>query len=137
MRKHVVAPLEELPPGTRKLVSVNGRAILVLNVAGELFALIDRCPHRGGSLCEGKLTGLVESSEPGHYDYSRPNEILRCPWHGWEFDIRTGKSRCDPEKVRAASYEVSVEAGRGLTEGPYELETFEVAVEKDYVVVTA
>jgi 3-phenylpropionate/trans-cinnamate dioxygenase ferredoxin subunit len=109
MRKHVVAPLEDLPPGTRKLVSIDGRAIVVLNVAGELFALIDRCPHRGGSLCEGKLTGLVEASEPGRYLFSRPNEILRCPWHGWEFDIRTGKSRCDPEKVRAKSYEVAVE----------------------------
>ena len=136
MSKHVVAALDELPPGSRKLVSVKGRAIVVFNVAGELFALVDRCPHRGGSLCEGKLTGLVESSEPGRYRFSRRGEILRCPWHGWEFDIRTGKSRCDPEKVRAKSYDVAIEAGQGVAEGPYAVETFEVSVEKDYVVVT-
>ena len=136
MSKHVVAALDELPPGSRKLVSVKGRAIVVFNIAGELFALVDRCPHRGGSLCEGKLTGLVESSEPGRYRFSRRGEILRCPWHGWEFDIRTGKSRCDPEKVRAKSYDVAIEAGQGVAEGPYAVETFEVSVEKDYVVVT-
>jgi 3-phenylpropionate/trans-cinnamate dioxygenase ferredoxin subunit len=136
MSKHVVAALDELPPGSRKLVTVKGRAIVVFNIAGELFALVDRCPHRGGSLCEGKLTGLVESSEPGRYRFSRRGEILRCPWHGWEFDIRTGKSRCDPEKVRAKSYDVAIEAGQGVAEGPYAVETFEVSVEKDYVVVT-
>ena len=136
MARHVVAALEELPAGSRKLVSVEGRAIALFNVGGEFFALLDRCPHRGGSLCEGKLTGLVEAKEPGHYVYSRPGEILRCPWHGWEFDIRTGKSWCDPEKVRAKNYEVSVERGGGIAEGPYEVETLEVSVEKDYVVLT-
>ena len=66
MSKHVVAPLADLPPGSRKLVTVKGRPVVVFNVGGELFALVDRCPHKGGSLCEGKLTGLVQSTEPGH-----------------------------------------------------------------------
>jgi nitrite reductase/ring-hydroxylating ferredoxin subunit len=136
MGKHVVAPLEELPPGSRKLVSVKGRPIAIFNVGGELFALVDRCPHRGGSLCEGKFTGLVQATEPGQYVYSRPGEILRCPWHGWEFDIRTGKSWCDPERVRAKSYAVDVEPGGEVVDGPYELETFPVSVEQDYVVLT-
>ncbi|MFI5011364.1 MAG: Rieske (2Fe-2S) protein [Hyphomicrobiales bacterium] len=136
MAKHVVAPLDELPPGSRKRVTVKGRPIAIFNVGGELFALVDRCPHRGGSLCEGKLTGLVESAEPGQYEFSRPGEILRCPWHGWEFDIRTGKSWCDPERVRAMSYPVAVEPGGELAGGPYTLETFEVSVEQDYVVLT-
>jgi nitrite reductase/ring-hydroxylating ferredoxin subunit len=136
MAKHVVAPLDELPPGSRKLVTVKGRKVAVFNIGGELFALLDRCPHRGGSLCEGSLTGLVEAGEPGRYAYSRPGEILRCPWHGWEFDIRTGKSWCDPEKVRATSYEVAVEPGGRLAEGPYAVETFPVSIEQDYVVLT-
>src|SRR5271169_473398 len=134
MPKHVVAPLAELPPGSRKLVMVNGRGIAVFNIAGEFFALVDRCPHKGGSLSEGKLVGLVESPEPGRYRYSRACEILRCPWHGWEFDIRTGKSRCDPERVKAKLYPVAVEPGGELAEGPYEVETFPVCVEQDYVV---
>jgi nitrite reductase/ring-hydroxylating ferredoxin subunit len=136
MTKHVVAPLAELPPGSRKLVMVNGRGIAVFNIGGELFALVDRCPHKGGSLCKGKLVGLVESAEPGRYRYSRAGEILRCPWHGWEFDIRTGKSWCDPQHVKARSYPVAVETGGELAEGPYEVDTFRVTVEQDYVVLT-
>jgi 3-phenylpropionate/trans-cinnamate dioxygenase ferredoxin subunit len=135
MAKHVVATADELPPNSRKLVTVKGRAIAIFNVEGELFALTNRCPHRGGSLCDGKLTGLVESDEPGHYSYSRAGEILRCPWHGWEFDIRTGKSWCAPDQVRTRSYNVAIESGEAVVEGPYELEKFPISIEQDYVVL--
>jgi 3-phenylpropionate/trans-cinnamate dioxygenase ferredoxin subunit len=136
-QKHVVAAVSEIPPGARKLVEVSGRAIVVFNLGGELFALSNRCPHRGGDLSKGLLTGLVLSEEPGEYNYIRPGEIIRCPWHSWEFDIRTGKSWCDPEKVHARRYGVSVEKGARLIEGPYVAETFHVTVEDDYVVVEA
>jgi 3-phenylpropionate/trans-cinnamate dioxygenase ferredoxin subunit len=76
-------------------------------------------------------------SDDGHYNYTRRGEIIRCPWHAWEFDIRTGKSWCDPERVRARNYAVSVEKGATLVEGPYVAETFRVSVENDYVVVEA
>jgi 3-phenylpropionate/trans-cinnamate dioxygenase ferredoxin subunit len=137
MPKHVVAPVDDIPPGGRKLVEVNGRAVVVFNLGGEFFALNNRCPHRGGSLCHGKVTGLIESSEPGEYRYSRRGEIIRCPWHSWEFDIRTGQSWCDPKRLRARKYPVSVEPGAKLVEGPYKAETFPVSVENDYVVVDA
>jgi nitrite reductase/ring-hydroxylating ferredoxin subunit len=137
MSKHVVAPARDLPPGSRKLVEVEGRAIVIFNIGGEFFALLNRCPHQGGNLCEGKLIGLVESSEPGIYRYSREGEILRCPWHGWEFDVRTGKSWCDPARIRTKTYEVGVEPGHSLVEGPYRAETFAVTVEEEYVVVDA
>ena len=137
MARHVVAPVADIQPGGRKLVAVNGRAVVVFNLAGEFFALNNRCPHRGGSLCHGKLTGLVQSSEPGEYRYSRKGEIIRCPWQSWEFDIRTGQSWCDPGTVRTRRYEVSVEQGAKLVEGPYKAETFPVSVENDYVVVEA
>ncbi|MPZ59282.1 MAG: Rieske 2Fe-2S domain-containing protein [Rhizobiales bacterium] len=135
MAKHVVAAVAEITPGGRKLVDVKGRPIVVFNLGGEFFALSNRCPHRGGSLCHGKLVGLVESSTPGEYRYSRRGEIIRCPWHSWEFDIRTGKSWCDPARLRIRHYPVSVEAGAQLVEGPYVAETFPVTVEDDYVVV--
>ena len=132
-----MAAVSEIPPGGRKLVDASGRAIVVFNLGGEFFALANTCPHRGGSLCHGRLTGLVESDEPGEYRYSRRGEIIRCPWHSWEFDIRTGKSWCDPEKVQARRYGVSVEKGAKLIEGPYVAETFRVSVENDYIVVEA
>jgi nitrite reductase/ring-hydroxylating ferredoxin subunit len=86
-------------------------------------------------LCDGRLTGLVEASAPGEYRWSRRGEIIRCPWHGWEFDVRTGKSWCEPSKVRARQFNVSVAPGSALVEGPYVAETFPVSVEDDYVVL--
>jgi 3-phenylpropionate/trans-cinnamate dioxygenase ferredoxin subunit len=135
MPRHVVARAGDIPSGARKLVHVAGREIVVFNIDGELLALSDKCPHRGGSLSKGKLTGLVESSAPGSYRYSRPGEIIRCPWHNWEFDVRTGRSWCDPKRMRLMNYAVSVEPGATLVQGPYTAETFAVTVEGSYVVV--
>jgi 3-phenylpropionate/trans-cinnamate dioxygenase ferredoxin subunit len=137
MASHVVAAVEEIPPGKRKLVDVSGRAIVVFNLDGDFFALANRCPHRGGSLYHGIQTGLVQSSSPGEYCYSRLGEMVKCPWHGWEFDIRTGRSSCDPSRIRARQFPVAVKAGIELIEGPYKAESFPVRVENSYVVVEA
>ncbi|MBV9756795.1 MAG: Rieske (2Fe-2S) protein [Alphaproteobacteria bacterium] len=135
MSKHVVAAVRDIPPGGRKLVQVNGRDIAIFNIGGEFFGLLNRCPHQGGRLVEGRLIGLVQSPQPGEYRYSRPGEVLRCPWHGWEFDVRTGQSFCDPARIRAMRYQVEVEPGADLVKGPYVAETFPVTVEEQYVVV--
>ena len=79
--------------------------------------------------------GLVGSDGPGQYNLSRPGEFIRCPWHGWEFDIRTGQSWCDPKSVRARQFKVAVEPGSTLLKGPYVAETFPVTVEEDYLVI--
>jgi nitrite reductase/ring-hydroxylating ferredoxin subunit len=73
-------------------------------------------------------------SAPGEIQYTRLGEILRCPWHGWEFDIRTGQSYCDPKRFRAR-VPGQCRAGFGGGEGPYIAETLAVSVESDYVVV--
>ncbi len=137
MARYVVAKAADLPPGARKRVTVKGREIAIFNVGGELFGILDRCPHQGGSLCEGRQIGLVESSRPGEYAYSRPGEIVRCPWHGWEFDLRTGRSRVDPRRIKVRSFGVDVEDGETLVQEGYETETFEVSLDGEYVVVEA
>jgi 3-phenylpropionate/trans-cinnamate dioxygenase ferredoxin subunit len=138
---HPVAPVSDIPPGGRKIVEIAGRSIGVFNVGGQFFALRNRCPHQGGPLCQGRLAGLVSSAKPGEYEYLRDGEFLRCPWHGWEFDLRTGQSWFDPAGIRVRTYPVSVEpvqsdpAVPGLTPGPYQAETYEVTVEEEWVVV--
>src|SRR5689334_25291334 len=119
MPRHVVARAQELPPGTRKLVHVAGRDIVILNIKGELFALSDKCPHKGGSLSRGKLTGLVLSPEPGSYQYSRVGEILRCPWHGWEFDLRRAGPGCDQPRLRSWTSAAGVRPVPKVVAGPY------------------
>ena len=135
MARHVIAPVDELPPGTRKFVEIDGRPIAIFNIKGEFFGLLNRCPHQGANLCEGPLIGLAQSRNPGEIEYTKLGEIIRCPWHGWEFDVRTGQSYCDPDNTYVRQYAVSVEPGSELLKGPYVVETFQVAVEENYVVI--
>lgn len=134
MPRHIVATVREIPAGGRKRVTVGNRPITVFHVGDEYFALYDRCPHEGGSLCDGKLTGLVQSDGPGDYRLSRKGEIVRCPWHGWEFDLRTGQSYCDP-RLRVRSYDAGVTKPGEAVEGPYKATTFAVTVDEEYVYV--
>jgi 3-phenylpropionate/trans-cinnamate dioxygenase ferredoxin subunit len=135
MSRHVVAAVRDLPVGARKTLTVNGRPIVVFNVHGAFFGLLDRCPHQGANLSKGILGGLAQGDQPGKVRYTRSGEFLRCPWHGWEFDIRTGQSWCDPDRVRARTYLVEAARGAEFVQGPYLAETFPVTVEDDYVVI--
>ena len=135
MTRHVVAATQDIPPGSRKLFTIKGRPIAIFNLEGSYYGLLNRCPHQGGSLFDGYVTGLLQSPSPGHYVNSRQGEILRCPWHGWEFDIRTGQSYCDPERIRTKTYAVEAEPGAAVVKGPYIAETIPVRVEEDYIVV--
>ena len=156
MAKHVVASVDEIRPGERKIVEVAGRSIGVFNVRGEYFALRNRCPHQGGPLCEGTQWGALTARVPGEFEYGREGEIIGCGWHGWEFDIRTGQSWCEPERLRVRAYRVSVEPGAaivaepspaasaeadpdspipGRVKGAFVAETYPVSVDGQYVVV--
>jgi nitrite reductase/ring-hydroxylating ferredoxin subunit len=147
--KRIVGLAEEIPIGGRKIVEVEGVSVGIFNVGGEFFALRNRCPHQGGPLCEGKRWGTVEARIPGDIQYHDDGEIIACPWHGWEFVIRTGQSRCDPRRLRTRRYPVHVESGAELVEeedidfststervdGPYKAERIPVSREGRYLVV--
>ncbi len=150
MARYVVGRVDEISDGGRKIVEVGGRSVGVFNIGGEFFALRNQCPHQGGPLCQGPLSGFARAQTPDEVTYIRRGEILRCPWHQWEFDVRTGQSWVDPAKVRVKSYEAKVEPGStllsdlnsskrlaeaGFEKGPYVAETYEVSVEQQYVVL--
>ncbi len=127
MAAHVVGTTDEIGPGQRKIVEIDGRSIGVFNVDGRFYALRNSCPHQGGPLCLGRTVGLVKAERPGDITYTREGEILRCPWHGWEFDLATGRSVFDPNRTRVKSYPVEVEE--------LQAETYPVEIERDRVVV--
>ena len=153
MGKHIVGRTGELPPGARKIVEVEGRSIGVFNVHGVYYALRNSCPHQLAPLCRGTVTGTTIPSQPGEYHWAREGEILRCPWHGWEFDITTGQSVFNPHRLRVKTYTVTVEPEqRGQppevsTDGAHDVltsraeeedpsvETFPVTVEDGLVVL--
>ena len=108
--RHVVCAASELRPGERRLFRAGGRSIGVFNVGGRLYALHNGCPHRGGPLCEGRVGGTTLAAGGRAFAYGREGAILRCAWHGWEFDITTGRALADP-RVAARTYAVAVEDG--------------------------
>jgi 3-phenylpropionate/trans-cinnamate dioxygenase ferredoxin subunit len=107
--RFVVGKAEEIPPGSRKIVRVAGRSIGVFNVAGEFYAIRNRCPHQGAPLCEGKLWGALKSDVPGSFEYNPVKDIIACIQHGWEFSVRTGQSWCDPKRLRVRAYQVDIQ----------------------------
>jgi nitrite reductase/ring-hydroxylating ferredoxin subunit len=130
MGRHIIGHVSELAPGERRVVEVDGRSIGVFNVQGQFYALRNRCPHQGAPLCLGAIKGMALPSKPGEYRWGREGEILRCPWHGWEFDITSGRSIFNPHRMRVRTYEVTVEPD----EDPA-VEAYPVTVEDGVIVL--
>ncbi len=86
-----VAKVSELSLGKGKTVVANGKQIALFNIGGKFYAISNKCAHKGGPLGEGDLDG----------------ETVTCPWHGWEYDVKTGK--CLTAPVTAETYPVKVE----------------------------
>jgi nitrite reductase/ring-hydroxylating ferredoxin subunit len=110
MTGHAIAHAHEIPPGSCKIVSVQGREFGIFNLSGDFRAVRNLCPHQGGPLCRGTLSGTTMPSRPCEYVWGREGEILRCPWHGWEFDLRSGAALFD-SKLRLRIYAVEVRDG--------------------------
>jgi len=89
-----VLALSELPSGKGVLVAVNGHDVVVFRKGDEILAIGNDCPHQGGSLCDGWAEG----------------EIVICPVHGWEFDMRSGACMTVPGES-LPRYTASVEDG--------------------------
>ncbi|MGA2630212.1 MAG: Rieske 2Fe-2S domain-containing protein [Terriglobia bacterium] len=87
-----VGKLSDLAPGSSKVVDVNGKALALFNVAGVVYAMDNTCRHRGGPLGGGMLEG----------------DVVTCPWHMWEYNVRTGELVTNPT-VKLATYDVQVE----------------------------
>jgi nitrite reductase/ring-hydroxylating ferredoxin subunit len=113
----VVCHVEELPPGSRKVVAAGPFGIGVFNVKGSYHALTNYCPHRGGPLCLGEITGTTEELPDHSVTWTQDGEVLRCPWHNWEFVIETGLTVSQPVK-RVKTYPVRVEGDLIVLELP-------------------
>ena len=88
-----IARTNEITPGEAKMVEVEGKKIAILNLEGDYYAIDDTCPHASGPLSEGKVEG----------------EVVTCPWHGSEFNIKTGEVLRPPARRGVKNYKVQVE----------------------------
>lgn len=98
------ATVDELPPGQRKLVEIDGVRVAIFNLDGELYAIEDVCTHDGGPLVEGEILN-------GHE--------VQCPRHGARFDIRTGEALSMPAFTPTETYEVLVDGDEVWVESPW------------------
>lgn len=152
MTRYVVAKADDVAVGGHILVEVKGRKIGIFRVGDEFYGLFNRCPHKGGPMCEGHLVGELNSDRPGEYRREEDGRtFIECPWHGWEFDVATGQSYFDPRKMKIRRYPVEVEKGgelvteldgedaaeTQLVAGPYLAEMVPISVEDDYLIVHA
>ena len=87
-----LATLDEIPSGSAKEVEFEGRIYALYNTDGVISAIDGICPHQGGPLAEGMVEGTT----------------VTCPWHGWQFDVRSGKTPLGP-KITQTVYEVKIE----------------------------
>ena len=110
---HDVGSVEELERAGRLVARVGGRELgVVRDPEGDrLVGVRNRCPHHGAPLCLGRVLER-QSGTPGRYGLEG-TRVLRCPWHGWEFDLDTGRCRDEPT-LRVAVYPVRVDGGRVL-----------------------
>jgi nitrite reductase/ring-hydroxylating ferredoxin subunit len=108
--KTYICRVDEIAAGTPYIGKVRRLSVGVFRVGDSFHALLNVCPHRGAPLCEGRQCGTTAPVDRLQFIYHRENEIVRCAWHGWEFDIRTGAALVDPT-IRARTFPVTVEDG--------------------------
>jgi nitrite reductase/ring-hydroxylating ferredoxin subunit len=113
MSWHDIGSVADLEREGRLVARVDGREVGVVAAGGELHGVRNRCPHHGGPLCLGKVEERLVG-KPGSYGRTGIT-VLRCPWHGWEFDPRTGACLDDPA-LRVAVYPAKAEDGRVLVD---------------------
>lgn len=115
MTEYTAAEVDEIDEGDRIVTEIEGREIGVFKLDGEFHAYVNWCAHQSGPPCEGRLTGTTEAE----YDqdeleetlsYCREGEILNCPWHGWEYDVKSGEC-LSRDGVELPSFPVREEEG--------------------------
>ena len=82
--------LDELELDQIRRIDIGGRELCLVHTVAGLFAFGSVCPHQGGPMCEGLIKGTMEPSPRNEYTFALAGEVVACPWHGYEFDLRTG-----------------------------------------------
>lgn len=105
---HRVARVQDIPERGGLVVTVDEAEIGISRVGDRLVAWRNVCPHFAAPVCKGTVAGTTLPSGVYEYEYGRDGEILQCPWHGWEFDLLTGRHLAAGSRARLRQYPVEV-----------------------------
>ncbi|MFD1987715.1 Rieske (2Fe-2S) protein [Mesorhizobium newzealandense] len=98
----------DVAAGQPKIVTIGRMSVGIFLLDDGYAALLNICPHRAGQLCLGPVSGTTRQTDRAEFVYERAGELIRCAWHGWEFDIRSGKCLVD-EKLKARTFPVHID----------------------------
>jgi 3-phenylpropionate/trans-cinnamate dioxygenase ferredoxin subunit len=111
-----VVGFDELVDRRPRLVTVEGRELGLIRWGEDVYALRNICPHQFGPVCRGHVMPLITGELDGSLAADADRPVVVCPWHGWEFDIATGRSAWGdtPYRYKLKTYPVRIEDGRVL-----------------------
>jgi nitrite reductase (NADH) small subunit len=107
-----VGACEDFVQGVPRVIEVRGREIGIVRLDEEFFALRNVCPHQYAPICRGFTMSLIVAEGQENVGVDENCQVLVCPWHGWEFDIRTGRAAWGQSSYRVKTYPVRVQGGR-------------------------
>jgi nitrite reductase (NADH) small subunit len=91
MNRYFAAKVADVITNGRVIATIKGMEIGIFHVNGEFYAWRNVCPHAAAPVCEGQVCGTRLPSLVYEYAYGKDREVVRCPWHGWEFDLQHGR----------------------------------------------
>lgn len=103
-----IAPVQEFELNKLTPVEIEGRQITIVRTEAGIFSFGSSCPHMGAPICHGSIHGTMLPSDPDEYVYGEDGQVVRCPWHGYEFSIRTGESIAGAFHGRVPVFELEV-----------------------------
>ena len=107
-----VGEVNQADPGKPFITKVKGKEIGVFYEKGKWYAVKNSCPHKQAPLCKGTVDGTMLPSDVCEFEFGMEGTVLKCPWHGWEFDLNTGKALFGISELRVATYSVEIENGK-------------------------
>jgi nitrite reductase/ring-hydroxylating ferredoxin subunit len=105
---HRIGQIGDFPDHKVVPADVNGRTVGILRRGDEIYAFGNRCPHQGAPMCRGQAAGTMLPSEPDEYDFAMDGLIVKCPWHAYEFNVKTGESVCGIIRARLPVYQTEI-----------------------------
>ena len=108
---YCIGEIGEVPKGKALIKEVNGISVGVFYEDGKAYAVRNLCPHKQAPICKGSLCGTMLPSQPEEFVFGLEGKVLKCPWHGWEFDIQSGDALFGISQRKVKTYPVEIKDG--------------------------
>lgn len=90
--EHCIGRVDSFPERKVVAIEIGGKTVGILRKGDVVHAFANHCPHHGAPMCRAQVAGTMRPSEPNEYSYDLDGLVVKCPWHAYEFDVRTGEA---------------------------------------------